>query len=118
MLLNKDAILKANDRDTVIVDVPEWGEGAQVKLAALCGRSRDAWEIATQGDKDGKQNLINIRARLAVFSIVDENNKLIFDERDIEALGQKSATALDRIFDAALALNKMRNKDIEETAKN
>jgi len=47
-----------------------------------------------------------------------ETNKQLFTVADIDALGQKSAKALDRIFEIAQRLSKIGANDVEEMAKN
>lgn len=113
MFLTKEQILSADDRKTDIVDVPEWG--GLVKIRAMTGAERDRFEqdsIEGRG-KDTKMNLRNIRARLVSLSIVDENNNRLFTRNDIEALGQKSAAALDRVFGAAQKLSGLADSDVE-----
>jgi len=50
--------------------------------------------------------------------VVDENGKRLFRYADVEALGQKSAAALDRIFDVAMSLSGMRDEEVEELIEN
>lgn len=100
-MLTRDQILAAADLPCEDVDVPEWG--GTVRVRTFTGADRDAFEAA-MGEK-GKRRLVNIRARLASLTIVDENGKLVFSEDDIEMLGTKSAGALDRVFAVASRLN-------------
>jgi hypothetical protein len=60
----------------------------------------------------------NVRARLAAASIVDENGARMFSDEEIEALGGKSAMALDRVFKAAQRLSGLAPEDVEELAGN
>ena len=43
-------------------------------------------------------NLENIRARLCLLCLIDEEGNRLFDEGDTFPLGGKIAAALDRIF--------------------
>jgi hypothetical protein len=68
-------------------------------------------------------SLDNIRARAAAWSIVDPESPIdtpvhLFSDRDIEALGEKSAAALDRVFATIQEINKLSDRDVEELAKN
>lgn len=118
MLLTRDAILNAQDIQTEIVPVPEWG--GDVMVRALTGSERDAFENETvqRKGKDVSTNMKNIRARLVVLSVVDESGQRLFGYRDIEALGNKSAKALDRVFAKAMELSGLSDKDVDELAKN
>ena len=42
----------------------------------------------------------------------------MFSEKDITALGKKSAAALDRIYEASQKLNRLTDGDVDELAKN
>jgi hypothetical protein len=63
-------------------------------------------------------NLRNIRAKLVALTVVDEDGNRIFSDEDAEALGKKSAAALDRIFAVAQRLSGLRPEDVEELAGN
>lgn len=115
MLLSKSDILGRQDLKTEIVEVPEWG--GSVKVSTMSGFARDRFE-ADIAQVNGKINTKNIRAKLAIATIVDEHNKPLFDEKDIEALGNKSCAALDRVFAVAQKLNLISDKEVETLAKN
>ena len=115
-VLTKEQILSADDLKTEKVKTPEWGGHVFVKT--LRGDERDAWEMDVIEAKAGDINKANIRARLAVKSIVDDKGKQIFTTADIAKLGAKSSKALDRIYDVASRLSGVGEKDIEELAKN
>jgi len=111
-ITNKDDILSKDDLNTIEVEVPEWD--AKLKLRVIPGNVRDRWDKALL---EGKVKS-NIRAKLLVYCIVDDEGKCIFTEADAQSLGNKSGAALDRLFEAACALNKMGPADIEDAAKN
>lgn len=115
--LTKDQILDAEDRKTEDVEVPEWG--GTVRVISLSSRERDAFEQSCVKFKGKKreENLDNIRARLSALTMVDENNERLFTDAEAEALGRKSAAALDRVFMAAQRLNGMTDEDVEELAE-
>ncbi len=114
-MLTKQDILNADDTKTTVVDVQEWG--GQVIIGVMSGFARDRFEASIIG-KNGGTNAGNIRAKLAASTLQDEEGNLLFTEKDITALGKKSAAALDRIFEAAQKLNRIGDEDVEELAKN
>lgn len=117
-LLTRQEILSIRDIRTETVFVPEWG--GSVKIKAMTGKERDAWETALfQIDgKDVKMNKENLRAKLVALTVVDEAGQRLFTEADVEALGSKSAAALDRVYQASQKLSGLTPDDIKEMEKN
>lgn len=116
----RDRIINKDDLKTSTVYVPEWEETLTIK--SLTGTERDAFEASmVEVNKNGstKQNLKNVRARLVALTVIDPEDKgfRVFSDKDIEALGKKSAAALDRVFSAAQKLNGFTQEDVEEMAK-
>ena len=109
-ILNYDDTLKREK-----VDVPEWETELFVKV--MSGAERDRWELSTTALLK-TPNLANIRASLCVMTICDEKGKRLFTDEQINALGEKSAVVLDRIFDIARRINRLNDDDIEELEKN
>lgn len=116
-ILNKDAILGALDLPQETVEVPEWG--GSVIVRALTGKERDLFEstFSNESAKTHADKMANVRARLVVQCVVDEAGERLFKDSDLEALGGKSAKALDRVFEVAQRLSGL-GKDIEEDAGN
>ena len=121
--LGREDILNADDRDVEIVEVPEWG--GKVRVATITAEKRDKFEssmfkIRNFGTKNQKAEYSqeNLRARLVAYTVVDEDGNRIFSENDIKKLGEKSAKALDRVFEVAQELNGISDEDVEEMTKN
>lgn len=116
-LLSREAILGAQDLPTKDVPVPEWG--GTVRIRSLTAKDRDAIETAIfTARQEGLVAPDNVRARYASACIVDEKGAPLFTADDVEALGQKSATALNRVYDAVLSHNAIAEGDVEELAGN
>ncbi len=113
--LTRDLILEANDLKREQVEIPEWG--GTVYVRGLTGAERDAFEASINAD-GGQGKIQNVRARLVAFTVVDENGNRIFSDADAGILGRKSANALNRVFEVALRLNGIGNKEVEALAKN
>jgi hypothetical protein len=117
-LLSRDAVLGADDRKTEDVPVPEWN--GTVRVRALSGTERDAYEagiVQLRGDGSKVVNLKNLRGRLVSLSCVDEDGARIFTDEDAIALGDKSAAALERVFDVARRLSGLSEDDVKELAE-
>lgn len=118
MLLSREQIIGAEDRTTEDVEVPEWG--GTVRVRALSGAERDAYEgslVQIRSDGTKKLTLANARARLVYLSACDEAGERLFtNEQDVNALGKKSATALQRVWEVASRLSGLTDDDVEELA--
>lgn len=65
----------------------------------------------------GIAGMHDIRATVAALTVCNEDGSLIFSLADIEALGRKSSTVLDRIADVAQRLNPWLNAQDEVAGK-
>jgi hypothetical protein len=118
MLLGKEQILAAKDLQYEDIEVPEWG--GTVRVRVMTGSERDSFEqsiMKTEG-KEIVRDMANMRAKLLVRTICDENNKRIFTDKEINLLGEKSASGLEKVFEVAQRLNKLGATSVEEAEKN
>ena len=115
MVLSKEQILQADDLKRETVDIPEWG--GEVLLRELRGRERDAFE---EGSMDSKRNvtMTNMRARLVALSAIDEEGERLFTAKEATELGDKSATALNRLFEVCCRLSGITSEDVDALEKN
>lgn len=109
MSLDRSAILAAADRKTAPLEVPEWG--GTVYLRTLTGLERDALEaeITKNGGKVGK----NFRARFCALVLADESGKRLFEDKDADALAEKSGAVLGRICEAAFKHNGIGPEEVQ-----
>jgi hypothetical protein len=119
--LSADQILGADDLDYEDVPVPEWG--GTVRVRELPGTERDKFEAQFVGGKDGAsiraEGLEGFRARLASAAIVDGDGKPLFrSAAETKRLGEKSATALQRVVDVAMRLSGLTGQDVEDLTGN
>ena len=119
MTLTKDQILEANDLKTQSVEVPEWG--GSVLVRTMSGTDRDAFEasmITLSPDGTRKPNMTNMRAKLVALTVVDDAANRLFDASDVDRLALKSASALERVFEAAQRINGLGVDAQDDIAKN
>ena len=119
MTLTKDQILEAHDLSTESVTVPEWG--GDVLVRTMTGADRDAFEssmITTLADGTRKPNMANMRAKLVALTVVDQAGNLVFGVADVDRLALKSASALERVFNAAQRINGLGVQAEADAAKN
>ncbi len=109
-MLTRDQILAAKDYSTSIVDMTEeWG--GEIKLKALSLKQQVEYEAL-------RENMEESIMYLVMCSCVDEQGNQIFNKDDIEALTNKDAQAILKVFKEALLLNTVKQDDIEQRAKN
>ena len=119
--LSRDQILKAEDLVTERVEVPEWGGFAIVR--SLTGAERDQFEISGLRQKKGNietdlGKMINFRSRLVSLTLVDDEGNRLFSNSDVELLSQKSASAINRIFEVSRKLSGLSEADVDDLEKN
>lgn len=114
--LSREAIFAAKDLETVEVEVPEWD--GTVIVRGLTGRERDEFEASMMEQRGKKMvpNVANVRAKLVVKCVVDETGKRLFTDQDANEMGEHSAAAVNRIYEAASKLSGLSDEDVEELA--
>ena len=125
MYLTKEAILAIDDRLYEDVEVPEWRtEGSKdaplVRVRSLSGMELDKFQasILTGKGKNRDVNLKALRSKLVALTVVDGLGDPLFTDADIQALGNKNASALNRIFQKAQELSGLNEEEVEEMVKN
>lgn len=115
MALTKEQILSADDLKQELVEVPEWG--GEVLVRELRGRERDAFE---EGSLDKQRNLkmTNMRARLVAMSVIDDEGERLFTSKEALELGEKSASALNRLFEVCCKISGITSDDVDKLEGN
>lgn len=117
-VLTRDDIIKAKDIEQELVEVPEWG--GSVYVQGMTGLQRGMFEdyILATKTEDTRRNRAKFRAQLLVLCIVDADGNPLFREEDVDALSEKSAAPLDRLYDKVQKLSGFRKEDVDEITKN
>jgi len=110
-LLTREQILSADDVKTEVVPVPEWG--GEVRVRGLTGLQRDRFEARVV-----EEDFDNVRAAYAAASIIDEDGNQMFTAEDIDELGNKSASALQRVLLVAQRISGVSENELESMEKN
>jgi hypothetical protein len=109
----EEMVLALDDSLREDVWIPEWDVWMQVR--GLTGTERDAWEasITNMEGRRTRMNLQNFRAKLVARTVVKPGtNDPVFHNPVL--LGQKSASALQRLFEVAQKLSRLTDEDVEE----
>jgi hypothetical protein len=122
-MLTRDQILAANDLRKETVEVPAWGGSLTVREATALERDEYEESILTphlnaENKPELKPDFRNSKAKLLVKCIIGENGERLFSDKDVEMLGQKSAQAVDLVFQVIRRLSGMTLESKEELEKN
>lgn len=113
----REHILTQPDLKTADVEISEWG--LTLKVRSLTAKERSAFEQSMNFDPHGNpRNLTNLQTRLAVLTVVNGDGERVFTDDDVEELAGKSASALQKIFNAAADLNGLTKEAAEALAGN
>lgn len=105
-MLTKEAILQADDLPVEVVEVPEWG--GSVRVRGMNCADRDAYVSALSTAKKGDSwDLKGLKPKLVQLCTLNGGGELMFTPGDLEALGRKASSAIDRIWDVAMRLSGM-----------
>lgn len=108
-------LLALNDRQYEDIEVPEWGCTLRVGTMGVLDRVRVESSAAKMDSPEGNAAF---QATVVQLTAYNGDGALLFTPEDIPQLQQKSATAIARLFGAALRVNKMRAEDAEEMQRN
>ena len=114
MPLDRAAIIGMAKPRIVTIFVPEWG--GDVCLREITAGQRDQWD-AWQIENEGAARYANIRARLLVLTICDEQGARLFGDKDIDIVSSMPAQTIDRLWDASCKLVGLRPEDVEKTSQ-
>jgi hypothetical protein len=114
-MLKREEILSKTSLKTETLNIEEWG--GDVIVSEMSGAMRDGWEQAIR-EKDASGRLVSPRAKLVVFTIIDEKGNRIFKDDDIEAIGKLSSETLEKICIVSMRLNGLGADEINKAKKN
>lgn len=119
-VLSREALLAAASRENLPTERVEIKElGGVVIVRGMTGSERDAWErsLVVGRGKRRDINTENVRAKLAVRCLVDEQGQRLFSDAEAGALGQLRVDVLNRIYEAAQRVCGVSDEDIDELKK-
>lgn len=116
-LLSRKQIDSADDIKSRDVPCPEWG--GDVRVRGMTGAQRSEMEatmIAAKGQKFEvrAEALKTLRERTVAACLVDADGNRLYGDKEISALGRKSAEVIQRLFDVAQELSGMNNSEAIE----
>lgn len=114
-MLTREEILSKKVFKTQRVNVAAWG--GDVIVSEMSGAARDAYEqdilkLNAQGYRE------NVRVKLLIATLVDEEGKPLFSHKDIDTLGSLPFSSIEKLCDIAADLNGFTPQELEKAEKN
>lgn len=117
MYLTREAFLQAQNIEAEKVEVPRLGGSVRVKVMSCTERAVWDHEISVSANNNGDIPR-DLRSLLASLTAVDEQNQRIFSAEDAAILAEKDYLLIEPIVEAALRINQLLPKAVEEAKKN
>ncbi len=114
-MLTREEILEKTSLKTESVTIEEWG--GDIIVSEMSAGARDAWEQSIR-EKDASGNIVSPRAKLILFTVVDEMGARLFKDSDVEAIGRLSSASLEKACVVAMRLNGLGTDEINKAKKN
>ena len=116
--IDKQAFLKANDLPLTWVPLPEdkYGKDAGVYVRNMTGAERSALEDRFASDK--RMPVGAFRKAVLLSTVVDEEGKPLFADKDGEAVMAKNAGVLETMFERSCEINGLTQKDVDNIEGN
>jgi hypothetical protein len=112
MLVNKKEWLLKSDRKREEVHIVELD--ATFLMQSMSVRDQIAYEKEIKNNKEEHDAVFGLIKRVCIC----EDGSPLFDEQDMELLGNKSTNGIMALFKECLRVNSISDKDLEEMAKN
>lgn len=114
----RDQILASKGLGPVLVPCPEWGPDVLLYIHALTSDERDALEeesteIAAEAEFAPGASRKRLHARAVVRAARDAEGKPVFRLEDVEALAQKDARVLDRLYRVVDRLSAVSEEEVQ-----
>jgi hypothetical protein len=113
----RDSILSADDIQRETVDVPEWG--VTVEVRGMTGEQNAAYMDAAYNPTTGTMEFGRVLPELVIACTFDpDTGEPVFEPADRDALGKRSASALERIGKRAAILSGLGPASLSEAKGN
>jgi len=116
--LSRESLLKPVAVPMEEIHIPELDGSVWVKGMTAADRSRFERQFSLASGKRNKRKTQEIRERLIVACVCDEQGNKLFTQEDVGAIGAQSAMIIEKIVDVAQRLCGMANEDVEAMAGN
>lgn len=109
----REKILAAEDIQSEMVEVPEWG--CTIEVRGMNGADRSRILEAAAASEDGKIGIGSMYVETVIASAYDpDTGERVFSQADRDVLMSKSASAIDRIATVGMRLSAMDAKAADD----
>lgn len=116
MSISREQLLKPVPRAFAVVEVPELGAAASVRVQSLSAVERGAWEKVTYAAGQ-TVDMTNYRLQLCKVCVVDDEGVPLLEESDLPAFGAQPSAVVERVFQAAAKLNGLLGSNVDAIEK-
>jgi len=111
----RDRIIQSKDIESHLTHVDVWGVDLEIRTMTAVERSR---LVATCTKADGTVDMERMYPLLLISSVYDpEDGKKVFTADDMEALQEKSASAIEFVAQKVMEVSGMTPKAVDEEGK-
>jgi len=111
----RDRILQANDIESNLLAVPQWGVNLDIRTMTAIERSR---LVSTCSKPDGTVDMEKMYPLLLIAAVYDpETGEKVFSKEDIGSLQDKSAAAVELVAQKVMEVSGMSAKAVDEEGK-
>lgn len=112
MFTQDELIAKLRKCEIEEITIPEWGEET-LQIRSWTGAQREEVEEILM-----KNRTKDLRGLAFIYSVCTDDGTLRFKKSDLAMISESDGRVLDRVWFAALRLNKMTEEDILAAKKN
>jgi len=111
----RDRILQANDIESNIITVSQWGVDLDIRTMTAIERSR---LVSTCSKPDGTVDMEKMYPLLLIAAVYDpETGEKVFGKEDMNSLQDKSAAAVEFVAQKVMEVSGMSPKAVDEEGK-
>lgn len=116
MALSLEDVLNCDDSKKVELEVPEWKGSVYIRV--LPGDLLGEFQALAMRTKEDPRCYSEMVLLMCSFALCDEDGKRLVPKGKEGALAKKSGVALNRVFSAAIELNKIEDDAVDDLEKN
>ncbi len=115
-VLDKSALLTPVAVERVEVSVPELGGSVYVQGMTVTQRNKFERQFRTRSGQTSDRKMQEIRQRMLIACVCDQDGTPLFTEADIDAIGNQRADIIERLVEAAQKICGMSSDDVDDLA--